>query len=122
MFEEDKKIDNLESLYKEVKQYVELQGKYIQLDTTEKLTILMSRLFLVLTLFTLGMMALLFCSFMLAYALNNYLDNMVQSFAIVTGIFILLMLLVLLMRKRLFTQPIVNFLGKLLLEKRNKKI
>ena len=48
MFANDKSIDNLESLFKEVRKYLELQGQYIKLDLVEKLTILLSTLILIL--------------------------------------------------------------------------
>ena len=48
MFANDKSIDNLEALFKEIKKYIELQGQYIKLDLVEKLTILISTLILIL--------------------------------------------------------------------------
>ena len=36
MFANDKSIDNLESLFKEVRKYIELQGQYVKLDLVEK--------------------------------------------------------------------------------------
>lgn len=58
MFANDKSIDNLESLFKEVRKYIELQGQYVKLDLVEKLTILLSTLILILIIIILSMMAL----------------------------------------------------------------
>ena len=44
MFANDKSIDNLTELFKEVKKYLKLQGEYVKLDLVEKLTILLSTL------------------------------------------------------------------------------
>ena len=67
MFANDKSIDNLEALFKEIKKYIELQGQYIKLDLVEKLTILISTLILICVLIVLGMTALFYFSFMLVY-------------------------------------------------------
>mgnify|MGYP000517959744 CR=1 FL=1 len=70
MFANENSINNLESLVKEIKKYIELQGQYIKLDIVEKLTVLLSTLILILILIVLGMMALFYFSFMLVYASN----------------------------------------------------
>ena len=62
MFANDKSIDNLEALFKEIKKYIELQGQYIKLDLVEKLTILISTLILICVLIVLGMTALFYFS------------------------------------------------------------
>ena len=62
MFANDKSIDNLESLFKEVRKYIELQGQYVKLDLVEKLTILLSTLILILIIIILSMMALFYFS------------------------------------------------------------
>lgn len=48
MFANDKSIDNLTELFKEVKKYLKLQGEYVKLDLVEKLTILLSTLTLLI--------------------------------------------------------------------------
>ena len=50
MFANDKSIDNLTELFKEVKKYLKLQGEYVKLDLVEKLTILLSTLTLIFVL------------------------------------------------------------------------
>ena len=47
MFSTDKTIDNLQTLFTEVKHYVDLQKDYVKLDITHKLTILLSTLILI---------------------------------------------------------------------------
>lgn len=121
MFGNERNIDQLEALYNEIKQYVELKTEIVKLDTTEKLTLLLSKLILTIVLILLGAMALFYFSFMVVYAIDSYLHNLVQSFAIVGGILLIISLWVYCMRRRLIVQPIVNYLGKLLLEKGNKK-
>ena len=50
MFGAEKSIENLQQLFAETKKYVELQTEYAKLELTEKLTILLSTLILVLIL------------------------------------------------------------------------
>ena len=90
MFANDKNIDNLQQLLAELKKYTELQKDYVKLHLVEKLTIL-------------------------AYVLAPHVGGLMASYGIITGCIILLILLIVLFRKRLIVQPMVNFLANLLL-------
>ena len=81
----------------------------------EKLTILISTLILVFILLILGIIALFYLSFTLAYVLAPHVGGLMASYGIITGCIILLILLIVLFRKRLIVQPMVNFLANLLL-------
>lgn len=116
MFANDKSIDNLESLFKEVKKYVLLQKEYLQLELVEKLTILMSTLLLVLVLVVLGMMALFYFSFMLVYALEPLTGSLTAAYAIIGGLLLLLAGAIFALRQRLIVLPVVHFLARLFLE------
>ena len=115
MFSTDKTIDSLQALFTEVKHYVDLQKDYIKLDITHKLTVLLSTLILILVLVILGMIALLYLSFTLAYVLRPYAGGLTNSYAIITGGILLLGILVYVFRQRLIIQPLINFLANLLL-------
>lgn len=115
MFANDKNIDNLQQLFAELKQYAELQKDYIKLHLVEKLTILVSTLILVLVLVTLGVIALFYLSFALAYVLEPHVGGLMASYSIISGGIVLLIILVVIFRKRLIMQPMVNFLANLLL-------
>ena len=115
MFPNDKTIDNLQSLFAEVKHYVDLQKDYVKLDITHKLTVLLSTLILILVLVVLGMIALLYLSFTLAYVLEPLVGGLTTSYAIITGGILLISILVYVCRKRLIIQPLTNFLANLFL-------
>ena len=115
MFAYDKTIDNLQALLTEVKHYVDLQKDYVKLDITHKLTILISTLILILGLMILGMIALFYLSFTLAYILEPHVGGLTNSYAIITGSILLIGILVYLLRKRLIIQPLPNFLANLIL-------
>lgn len=113
MFANDKSIESLEQLYIELKKYVSLQKEYVRLELVEKLTILFSGLILTLILITLGMMALFYFSFTMAYILAPHVGGLTISYAIITLFILLLVLCIYLLRKRLIVKPLVRFLTKL---------
>lgn len=116
MFANDKSIDNLEALFKEIKKHIELQGQYIKLDLVEKLTILLSTLILILALIILGAMALYYFSFMLVYALVPVVGSIIASYAVIGAVILIAAIGIYLMRRKLIFQPMVNFLARLFLE------
>lgn len=116
MFANDKSIDNLTELFKEVKKYLKLQGEYVKLDLVEKLTILLSILTLIFVLIILGTMAAFYLSFMLVYVLASATGSLVAGYAIIGGILILLAFIIYRLRQKLIFQPMVNFLARLFLD------
>lgn len=116
MFANDKSIDNLTELFKEVKKYLKLQGEYVKLDLVEKLTILLSTLTLIFVLIILGTMAAFYLSFMLVYVLASAIGSLVAGYAIIGGILILLAFIIYRLRQKLIFQPMVNFLARLFLD------
>lgn len=116
MFANDKSIDNLTELSKEVKKYLKLQGEYVKLDLVEKLTILLSTLTLIFVLIILGTMAAFYLSFMLVYVLASATGSLVAGYAIIGGILILLAFIIYRLRQKLIFQPMVNFLARLFLD------
>lgn len=115
MFANDKSIDNLQQLFAELKKYAELQKDYIKLDIVEKLTILLSTLILVLVLLVLGMIALFYLSFTLAYVLESHVGGLMVSYGIISACIMALIALIAIFRKRLIIQPMVHFLANLFL-------
>ena len=116
MFANDKSIDNLTELFKEVKKYLKLQGEYVKLDLVEKLTILLSTLTLLFVLIILGTMAAFYLSFMLVYVLASATGSLVAGYAIIGGILIFLAFIIYRLRQKLIFQPMVNFLARLFLD------
>ena len=101
MFADDKSIENFQQLFFEFKKYLELQKEYTKLELTEKLTILLSTLIMIVIL--------------MAYVLEPLVGGLMASFAIIAGINILIMALVIIFRKQLIISPMVNFLANLFL-------
>lgn len=120
MFADDKSIENFQQLFFEFKRYLELQKEYTKLELTEKLTILLSTLIMVSILITLGMVALFYLLFALAYVLEPLVGGLMVSFTIIAAINVLLIALVALFRKQLIIHPMVNFLAGLFLNQPKK--
>lgn len=116
MFEYNKTIDNLQTLLTEMKHYADLQKDYIKLDIAHKLTVLLSTLILTFVLAGLGLIALLYLSFTLAYLLEGYVGGLMNSYAIITGVVVLTCLLIYLCRQRMIIQPLTRFLTNLMLD------
>ena len=111
---------NFQQLFFEFKKYLELQKEYTKLELTEKLTILFSTLIMILVLIILGMVALFYLLFALAYILEPLVGGLMSSFAIIAGINVVLIALVIIFRKQLIISPMVNFLANLFLTDSNK--
>lgn len=119
MFSPDKSIESFQQLFGEVKKYLELQKEYTKLELVEKLTVLLSTLIMVFLFMMLGMVALFYFLFFLAYILEPLVNGMIYSYAIIAGFFLLLIGVVYAFRQRLIFQPMVNFLARLFLDRSN---
>ena len=113
MFANDKSIESLSQLFAECRKYILLQKEYVRLELIEKLTVLSSTLILIVVGIILGMMALFYLSFSFAYIMAPHVGGLTVSFAFITGILLVLMLLVYVCRKRLIVQPLVRFMANL---------
>lgn len=108
-------IDNIKQLIAEVKEYIILQKDYAKVEFVEKLSILLSTLIMIFVLLILGMVALFYLLFSLAYAIEPLVGGLAISFSIITVITILLMVCFFRMRKKLITNPLVRLLANLFL-------
>lgn len=116
MFADDKSIDNLQQLFLEFKEYLKLQKEFTKLEVTEKLSILLSALILVLVVVTLSIVALFYLSFAAVYILEPLVGGLSVSFAIIAGFHVLLIALIVVFRKKLIINPVVSFIAKLFLD------
>ena len=116
MFTDDKSIENIQQLFAEFKKFLVLQKEYTKLELTEKLTILLSTLIMILVLTILGMVL-----FALAYILEPLVGGLMVSFGIIAGINVLLIAIIYFFRRQLIISPMVNFLANLFLNDSNKK-
>ena len=108
--------ESFQQLYADLKKYVELQAEYLKVEFVEKLTILVSTLLIIIIITVLAVAALFYLFFSLAYALEPLLGSLATSFAIISGIYVLLILFLIILRKQLVINPLVKFLSNLFLK------
>ena len=113
MFANDKSIETLGQLFEECKKYILLQKEYMRLELVEKLTVLSSTCIMVVIAIILGMMALFYLSFSVAYILAPHVGGLTVSFAIITAFLLLLLAVVYVFRKQLIVRPLVRSMANL---------
>ena len=100
--------DNLQSLWTEVKNYLELQKQYLTMDTAEKMTVLLSAVSTAVVCLALGAMALFFLLFALASWFGQMIGNMFVGFLIMGILLLLMMVIAFAKRKQWILQPIAR--------------
>ena len=113
MFANDKSIETLGQLFEECKKYVLLQKEYMRLELVEKLTILSATCIMVVIGIILGMVALFYLSFSIAYIMAPHVGGLTVSFAIITAFLLLLLAIVYIFRRQIIVRPLVRFMANL---------
>ena len=103
---------SIQSLWTEAKSYLELQKEYLKLDSAEKLSVLLSAVATTALCLVLALVALIFFVIAFAFWLAK-LVGIAQSFTIMGGVLLLVIIVTLLFRKRWIVQPISRFVAKL---------
>ena len=114
-----KSIENFQQLFSSSRNIWSFKRIYqIRIDGEVNHTF--STLIMILVLIILGMVALFYLLFALAYILEPLVGGLMSSFAIIAGINVVLIALVIIFRKQLIISPMVNFLANLFLTDSNK--
>lgn len=97
-----------------LKEWINMEVEYLKLTASEKISVLISTLILVITLFIVGLVVMILFAFALVDLFNLFMPH---SLACVTvgGIFLLLLLLMYLLRTPLVVNPITKLITKLFL-------
>ena len=101
-----------------VKQYLGYQKRYIKLDLTEKLTLLLTALILGCVIFVIALIAIVFAGISIASALQNWVSPWL-SYAIVSCIFVLSCVVIYLKRQTFIVGPLTHFFANILLDDDN---
>lgn len=115
MFSSDNNIETISQLVIELKKYIELQKRSLQIDFVDKLSKLMAAIVMGAVIFLIGVIALVFASMALSDAIAPFVGGVTYGNTIIFCIYILIGLLVYTNRKAWIEAPIVNFLGHLFL-------
>lgn len=115
MFSTDKNIETIADLIEVLKEYIGLQTKYLKLDVIDKIVRLLTALAMVATLSILLFLGLIYLSFAAAFALAPFIGE-AFAFAIIAGIYFVILLMFVTFRKRWIEKPLVKFLASLLMQ------
>ena len=105
--------ENLQSLWNEARNYLELQKEYVKLDAAEKLSVLLSAVAIAAVCLILAMAALLFFVVAFGFWLADYVGT-AWSFTIMGGSMLVFIIIAFLTRKRWIVQPVSRFIARLL--------
>ncbi len=115
MFSSDKNIETIGQLAEELKHYVELQKRGLQIDFVSKLSQLAAAVVIGAIVFLLSGLALIFLSMMAASAIAAWTGSQTAGYALVVLFYVVVGAVVLLNRRKWIMVPLVNFLAQLFL-------
>jgi hypothetical protein len=93
----------LSTLKTEIKDWVEIRLKILQLDVFEKTAVVGSFVILGVIVINLLFFTFLFAFFALAFLIGKWIDSIAGGFAIISLLYVLILLLLLFFRNRIFT-------------------
>jgi hypothetical protein len=93
-----------------------LQGEYAKLDIIEKTVKILTFIGIIAILCIFFVLMLIYLGLAVAYALIPFVGNF-AAFAIVAGVYFILLILFLIFRQQWIEKPLVKFLASLLLSK-----
>lgn len=102
-------------LWEELKKYFKTNVEYVKLTAAEKITVLFAAAAVALGVFFLAV----FCLFFASFAVVNWLSvslGVSWSYLIMSGVYLILIGLLILFRKPLIMNPIAKFVSRLLLK------
>ena len=111
----------MRELLLEVKSYLTLQKRFLQLDLTEKLTLLLSAIAIAVICLMLGGMALFYLTFALAYWIGEVTGVLALGFLVIALALALLLALVYYNRKRWIVQPLARMMVTLFINPDDEK-
>ena len=114
MLSSDKNVETISQLIEMVKHNIELRKEYAKLDVVEKVVRLLTMFALALLVVVLVSAILLFTSAALAVWLSQFIE-LYQWLLVVSGFYLLVLLLGYAMRKSWIERPLVKVLSRILL-------
>ena len=114
--ESGKLSDNFTSLTENVKDYIDLRIDYLKLILTEKLSRLTAFFLIAVIFFILAMFLLLFLSLSFVFWFGEVTGASWLGALIITAVYVVGGLVIYLMRYKMFINPLVTHLTKILME------
>ena len=107
-----KYTEQFQTLFTELKHYLELQKEYVAMDAAEKLTIILSTAAIAVVCFVTGAMCLFFVSFALAYWIGQVTGCLAVGFVSIAAALLLLLVVFHAKRKDWVIEPLARFMIK----------
>lgn len=101
-------VTSFSELVKQIKLYISLRMKHYKLSAGEKIIELFSTLTAGMIFWMIAFIIMIFGGFALAFWLGDIFQNQSIGFLIVTGIFVLLIIIIYLFRQSLIFDPIAR--------------
>ena len=114
MLSSDKNVESIVELVDALKEHVELQKEYLELNVIEKVVRLVTALTVAVIFVILGVAILFYLSFAIVYWIAP-LTGLAMAFFLVSMFLVSLLILLCIFRKRWIEQPLVRFLANTLL-------
>lgn len=115
MFSSRKSFEGIDTLFLELKKYLEFQKEYVKLSAAEKLTVMLSAVVVTGVLLVLCSIVLLFLTLALAYFLGDAVGSLPLGFSLVALLVVLLAGMFYANRNRFVIQPLARFVVQLIL-------
>ncbi len=119
--ESGKFSENISDLNENVREYIRLRTDLLKLTITEKMSFLGSFFIVSIIFFILFLFILTFFSLAFILWFGHYIGAAFVGALIVAGVYILIAILAYFMRNKLFINPLVTQISKILMEDEDEK-
>jgi len=110
----------LSDLADSIRRYLEIRLNIAKLEVMEKSARILSLIIAAVFLLTLFMLFLLFASFAAAFWVGELLQDRVLGYLCVAGVYFLLGIILLSLRRKLFVGTVIKHLSEIFFEEKNK--
>lgn len=111
---------DISTLVDDIKEYVETKFELAKLQAAEKMTDGFSSLIAIVIITSVGLIFLFMFSFTLAAIFAELTNSYIAGLGIVTGIYLLIVVLMVVFRNKLLKNPIMNYTIKFIFENKEK--
>jgi hypothetical protein len=110
-------LDDINNIKKDVQDYIEVRLDLIKLNTAENLSRILSKAVIIIIISCLMVIILLFLSFAAGYYFAERFNSNELGFLCVAGIYLLLLVVFLIVKKQLVERPIIKSTVRLFFSK-----
>lgn len=114
MLSSDKNVQSIAQLVEVLKNHIGLQTEYLKFDVIDKIVRLVTALVLTIIIFILLIATLFYLSFAIVYWMAP-VTGLGGAFGIISGVFFVLLCIIIFNRKAWIERPLVRFMADVLL-------